>query len=314
ASVGVTVFPDDGVDPDTLIKNADIAMYRAKETGKGRCSVFTPAMNERVVKRLKLENELRKAIEAKELLPYYQPLVDVQTGEVTGMEALVRWQKEHGELISPISFLPTAEETGLILQIDEHILRTACAYVKKLNDSRNGNNLYVSVNMSARQLGRRDIVETVISAYTQAGLEPENLGLEVTEGIIIDNFDNAVNILTRIRDLGVRIFLDDFGTGYSSLSYLKKLPLDVLKMDKTFVSDLPEDKNSRAIAHAITSMAHELGIKMVAEGVETEGQLEYLRSIGCDIIQGYIYSKPLPGDKLKNFVSEKKQLGEVTRI
>ncbi len=314
ASVGVTVFPDDGVAPDTLIKNADIAMYRAKETGKGRCSVFTPAMNERVIKRLKLENELRKAIEAKELIPYYQPLVEMRTGEVRGMEALVRWQKEDGEIISPANFLPIAEETGLILQIDEQILRTACAYVKKLNDSRNGKNLYVNVNMSARQLGRRDIVETVISAYTKADLEPENLGLEVTEGIIIDNFDNAVNILSRMRDLGVRILLDDFGTGYSSLSYLKKLPLDVLKMDKTFVSDLPEDKNSRAIAHAITSMAHDLGIKVVAEGVETEGQLEYLKSIGCDIIQGYIYSKPLPSDKLKKFVSEKRQLGEVTRI
>lgn len=307
SSAGITVFPQDGDDVTELLKNADMAMYHAKESGKNNYQFFTKALNEKLSARLVLETKLKKAIERRELLLHYQPKVSILTGRMTGMEALLRWRQPDGTLIPPSTFIPLAEETGLIVTLDDWALRTACAFTKRIHDTIPpilNLAVNVSVNLSARDLERLDIVESISAVVTETGLSPEILELELTESAIIKNLDMAVGTLRDLRDRGFNISIDDFGTGYSSLNYITKLPINVLKLDRSLIIDLPMNPNARSVARAITSMAHDLGVKIVAEGVETREQLDFLCSIRCNEIQGYLFSKPLPEDEFENLLRE----------
>ncbi|MCX5875969.1 MAG: EAL domain-containing protein [Deltaproteobacteria bacterium] len=294
-SVGISFFPADGADADTLLKNAELAMYRAKEEGKNTYQMFTKAMNAQVVHRLSLENSLRKALDRKEFLVYYQPKVSLVTGRIVGMEALVRWRAADGRLISPLDFIPLAEETGLIIPIGELVLRQACldtkGWLRDYNDR-----LALSVNLSPRQFMQQDLLATVTAIIAETGFPSDRLELEITESAVMAHEEAAIILLRKIKEMGVRLALDDFGTGYSSLQYLRKLPFDTLKMDRSFVIDLPEDQSSAAIAITILTLAKSLWMEVVAEGVETVEQLEFLRSHKCGEIQGFLFSPPVPAE------------------
>ncbi|MDH4333146.1 MAG: EAL domain-containing protein [Desulfobulbaceae bacterium] len=294
-SIGISFFPADGGDADTLLKNAELAMYRAKEEGKNTYQLFTKGMNAQVVHRLSLENSLRKALDRKEFLVFYQPKVSLVTGRIVGMEALVRWRAADGRLISPLDFIPLAEETGLIIPIGEEVLRQACldagAWLRGYDDR-----LTLSVNLSPRQFKQKDLLDTVAAILSETGFPADRLELEITESAVMANEEEAIVLLRKIKETGVRLALDDFGTGYSSLHYLRKLPFDTLKMDRSFVIDLPEDLSSAAIAITILTLAKSLWMEVVAEGVETVEQLEFLRSHNCAEIQGFIFSPPVPAE------------------
>jgi diguanylate cyclase (GGDEF)-like protein/PAS domain S-box-containing protein len=310
-SLGITWFPSDGDSAESLVKNADLAMYHAKQLGKNNYQIFNKAMNERAMRRLKLERGLRKAIDDEELVAYYQPKVNLETRRIVGTEALVRWKNKDGSLISPDEFIPLAEETGLIIGIDEWMLHEACAFIKEIHNEDHRDlpvSVNVSVNLSAVVLERKDLVEIVSSTIEGIGLKPEHLELEVTESSVIRNLDLAITTIQRLRDRGFNVSMDDFGTGYSSLSYLVKLPINILKIDRAFVTDLPTSANSRSVARAIVAMAHDMGMKVVAEGVETEEQLNFLDEIGCDEVQGYYFSPPIPKDKFLNLLKENREL------
>lgn len=306
-SVGITLFPDDGDSVVELIKNADLAMYHAKKLGKNNYQIFNNGMKERTLKRLKMEKDLRKALDRNELLTYYQPKVNIKSGKIVGMEALIRWRKADGILISPVEFIPLAEETGLIIGIDEWMLQSACAFIRDLQGPHLNDlsvSVNVSVNLSAIVLERKDLVETVTNKVNELGLEHHHVELEVTESSIIRNVDLAIDTIQRLRDGGFNVAMDDFGTGYSSLSYLTKLPINILKMDRAFVIDLPTNIKARSVAKAIVTMAHDMDIKIIAEGVETREQLDILKSIDCDEIQGFIFSRPLPQEDLRKLLLE----------
>ena len=306
-SVGISFFPADGADADTLLKNAELAMYRAKEEGKNTYQMFTKSMNAQVVHRLSLENSLRKALDRQEFLVYHQPKVSLATGRIVGMEALVRWQTTDGRLISPLDFIPLAEETGLIVPIGEQVLRQACLDVKGwLRDY--DDRLALSVNLSPRQFMQKDLLATVTGILAETGFPPQRLELEITESAVMANEEAAIALLLELKGLGVRLALDDFGTGYSSLHYLRKLPFDTIKMDRSFVKDLPGNRNSAAIAITILTLAHSLGMEVVAEGVETEEQLEFLRSRNCAEIQGFLFSPPVPAEDFAAMLRADRQL------
>lgn len=309
-SLGITWFPSDGDSAESLVKNADLAMYHAKQLGKNNYQIFNKAMNERAMRRLKLERGLRKAITNQELVAYYQPKVNLKTRRIVGTEALVRWKNKDGSLISPNEFIPLAEETGLIIGIDEWMLHEACAFIKEIHHEDHRDlpvSVNVSVNLSAVVLERKDLVEIVASTIEGVGLKPEHLELEVTESSIIRNLDLAITTIQRLRDRGFNVSMDDFGTGYSSLSYLVKLPINILKIDRAFVTDLPTSANSRSVARAIVSMAHDMGMKVIAEGVETKEQLSFLDEIGCDEVQGYYFSPPVPKETFLNLLKENRE-------
>lgn len=295
-SIGISFFPNDGADADSLIKNAELAMYRAKEEGKNTCKLFTGAMNAQVVHRLSLENSLRKALERHEFLVYYQPKVLAATGRIVGMEALVRWRATDGRLISPLDFIPLAEETGLIVAIGEQVLRQACLDVGKWLGEYD-DHLTLSVNLSPKQFMQQDLLATVTAILAETGFPLKRLELEITESSVMSKEEAAIALLLKLKALGVRLALDDFGTGYSSLHYLSKLPFDTIKMDRSFVKGLPRDLSSSAIAVTILTLAHSLGMKVVAEGVENEEQLEFLRSRNCSEIQGFFFSPPIPAEE-----------------
>jgi diguanylate cyclase (GGDEF)-like protein/PAS domain S-box-containing protein len=306
-SIGITFFPSDGSDAGTLLKNAELAMYRAKEEGKNTYQLFTRTMNDKVVHRLSLENNLRKALDRREFLVYYQPKVSLATGRIVGMEALVRWQTVDGRLISPLDFIPLSEETGLIIPIGEHVLRQACLDTKGWLIGHE-DHLIVSVNLSPKQFMQDNLLATVTAILHETGFPPERLELEITESAVMANEEAAIALLLKLKELGVRLALDDFGTGYSSLHYLRKLPFDTIKMDRSFVKDLPEDPSSVAIAITILTMAHSLGMEVVAEGVETVAQLEFLRSRSCSEIQGFLFSPPVPAQAFSSLLLEKREL------
>jgi len=291
-TIGITFFPSDGNDADTLLKNAELAMYRAKEEGKNKYQLFTTAMNAKVVHRLSLENSLRKALDNHEFLVYYQPRVAAATGRILGMEALVRWQSKDGRLISPLDFIPLAEETGLVIPLGEQVLRQACRDTRQWLEK--SKDLVVSVNLSPRQFMQEDLVRTITGILRETGLPPSQLELEITEGAVMTNEQAALAQLLELKALGIRLALDDFGTGYSSLHYLRRLPIHTLKIDRSFIKDLPGEPNSAAIAATILSLAQALHLEVVAEGVENAEQLNFLRRLNCNEIQGYLFSPPVP--------------------
>jgi len=301
-SIGISLFPADGTDVESLVRHADIAMDRAKARGGASFQFFVPEMTESAAERLDLEQDLRAAIERDELLLHYQPQVDLATERITGMEALVRWQHPTRGLIPPDRFVPLAEETGLIVPLGEWVLREACAQ-NRAWQAADLPRVPVAVNLSARQFQDDRPAERTDRALDRSGLDPECLDRELTESAVMTDADAAIATLCRMRDIGVGISIDDFGTGHSSLSYLKRFPIDRLKIDKGFVQSLLVDAKDEAITRAIIGMANNLELRAVAEGVETTEQLDFLRSLGCDEGQGYLYSRPLPAEEAGAFLA-----------
>ncbi len=292
ASTGIALYPHDGSDADSLLKAADTALSRAKEQGGNQYQYFTADMNAMAHHRLKLESELRRALEQGEFQLYYQPQVDAVSRKVVSMEALIRWFHPEKGMVPPFEFISVAEESGLIVPIGEWVLRTACNHTQQWNE-KYGLDLRVGVNLSGRQFSQPDLVEVVTSTLQQSGLPNSNLDLEVTESIAMDDIDGCIATLQQFKDMGIHSSMDDFGTGYSSLSYLQQMPLSTLKIDRAFVKDIRGKGENGEIARAIIAMSHSLGMNVIAEGVETEEQLVYLRDQQCDIIQGFYISKPL---------------------
>jgi len=302
-SIGVAVYPSESTAADTLIEHADIAMYRAKKLGRNNFQFYTPAMNEESMERVRIESALRNAVERGEFVLYYQPQLDLKTGKVCGMEALIRWQHPELGMVPPSRFISIAEETGMIVAIGAWVLRTACAQNKAWQDA-GYDKLRVAVNLSARQFGAADLIDNLASVLHDTGLEPKYLEIELTESLFMSDITPAVDLLHRMKALGVNLSIDDFGTGYSSLSYLSRFPIDVLKIDRSFVADITRDANDEAIVTSIIALAHNLKLAVIAEGVETQEQLDYLRRHGCDEMQGYYFSKPLAADEFEQLLIE----------
>jgi diguanylate cyclase (GGDEF)-like protein len=299
ASIGISIFPTDGQDPETILKNAGAALNQAKKLGGNKYRFYTADMNARALKRLALETSLRGAIEKEELVLYYQPQIDYSTGRIVCAEALVRWQHPSLGLLPPSEFIPLAEDTGMILQLGVWVMRTACTEARAWQVGGLGS-LHIAVNVSAREFRRPDFFETTVDILTETGLEPGCLELELTETTIMENAEAAVDLLSRIRKLGVQIAIDDFGTGYSSLSYLKRLPIDTLKLDRSFVNGATSDPDDAALVMAVITLAHNFRLKVVAEGVETEEHLRFLRLLRCDGGQGYLFGKPMPANVFRS--------------
>jgi predicted signal transduction protein with EAL and GGDEF domain len=289
-SIGIAVFPDDGRDAETLIRNSDAAMYHAKELGRANYQFFTAEMNQAASRRLALEADLRRALGKDELRVYYQPIVDAKTGLVAAHEALARWEHPERGLVEPAEFIQLAEESGMILKLGEWVLRQACRWGTFIGVERG---LPVSVNLSPRQFNDPKLVHTVAAALRETGLPARLLQLEITETTAMQYTDVTLATLNRLKALGVSIAIDDFGTGYSSLSYLKRFPVDLLKIDGSFTGELPADPDQCAIVSAIVALAHALELQVIAEGVESEDQRAFLVSCGCDFIQGYLTGAPL---------------------
>jgi len=296
ASVGISLFPMDGDDCQTLLKNAGAALYKAKKSGGANYQFFTSDMHELATKRLALESHLRRAIQNEELLVHYQPRVSVDSLAITGVEALVRWRHPTLGLISPSEFIPLAEDTGLIVPIGEWVLRTASLQGRRWRDQGFAP-IQIAVNISARQFHDQDLAQTVIMILEETGLSPKNLELEITESSIMQDAEFAAGMLNRLKNMGINISIDDFGTGFSSLASLKRLPIDVLKIDQSFVREATSDPDDAALVMAIITLAHNLRLKVIAEGVETEDQLRFLQLLRCDEIQGELFSKPLAAEK-----------------
>ncbi|RTK99992.1 MAG: EAL domain-containing protein [Neisseriaceae bacterium] len=300
SSVGLSLFPDDGNDHDALIKNADAAMYQAKAAGRNSYHVFTDELKEKAVERVQIESGLRRALENGELRLNYQPQIDIASGRIIGAETLIRWHHPELGVISPLRFIPVAEESGLIVPIGEWILQQACKQARQWQVD--GFELTIAVNISAVQFRHKSLEDTVNRALAYSNLPPQWLELELTEGLIMEGSDAIIGIMQRLRQIGVKLSIDDFGTGYSSLSYLKRFPIDKLKIDQSFVRDITSDPDDAAITRAIINMAQSLKLKVIAEGVENEAQLDYLRQHACDEYQGYYCSKPLPADEFSTLL------------
>jgi len=300
-SIGIGIFPSDGHDPETLVRNADTAMYRAKDQGRDNYQLYAPAMNARALERLALENMLRKALSQRELMVYYQPLVDLASRRIVGLEALVRWQHPELGFLLPAQFISMAELSGLIIPIGQWVMLTACKQLRQWQ-KRVDSDLTVSVNLSARQFQQPNLVSAVADVLDETGIDPRSLELEITESNAMQNAEVTIHTLRELKALGVRISMDDFGTGYSSLNYLKRFPIDTLKLDQSFVREVNTDRRDAAIVSAVISMAHSLDLKVVAEGVETEEQLSFLRQQRCDRIQGFLFSAPMSAEELEPYL------------
>lgn len=306
-NIGIALYPKDGENAETLLRNASLALYRIKGQGRDNYQFYTSTLNTKAFERLVLENSLRRALERGEFAVYYQPQINLATRQVIGMEALIRWQHPDLGLIAPTKFIPLAEEIGLIGPLSEWVLWTACAQNKAWQDA-GFPPLRIAVNLSARLFGQQDLMGIVKRVLEETGLNPNYLDLELTESIVMENAEGTIQTLYELKEMGVHISVDDFGTGYSSLSYLKRFPIDILKIDKSFVQDITTDPNNAAIAELIISMAHTLNLNVIAEGVETEEQLTFLQSHRCNEAQGYLFSKPLSAKELEVLLQEQKDL------
>jgi EAL domain-containing protein (putative c-di-GMP-specific phosphodiesterase class I) len=306
-SIGVSLHPQDGADADTLLRNADAAMYRAKELGRNRFQFFTADVHERIRRRMELESSLRLALERDEFELHYQPQVCLKQGGIVGAEALLRWRHPEKGMVGPNQFIPFAEETGLIVPIGEWVLRRACMQNKAWQDA-GLPPIPVAVNMSAKQCEQQDVDEVVRRALRDSGLDPKYLELEITESISMANPEQSVPLMARLKETGVALSIDDFGTGFSNLSYLKRFPVDRLKIDLSFVREITTDPGSLAISEAIITMSHSLNMQVIAEGVETEGQLALLGARNCDSIQGYFFSPPVEPGAFSRLLREGRRL------
>lgn len=300
-SIGISLSPDDGIDALTLLKNAGAALSYVRKNGGNNYKFFTSDIHDNALSRLALEKELRRALERNEFELNYQPKVDMATGKMTGMEALLRWNHPDRGLVPPLDFIPLAEETGLIVPIGEWVLRNACAQSKVWHDM--GFALNVAVNLSPRQFQQEDLVSSINKIVAETGFDPRNLNLELTESSIMNNAESAVAILRALKDTGIEISIDDFGTGYSSLGVLKDLPIDVLKIDKTFINDVTTNPDDAALVTAVVRLGHNLRLKVVAEGVETNEQLSFLHRLQCDEWQGYLFSKPVSAETFEKLLN-----------
>jgi predicted signal transduction protein with EAL and GGDEF domain len=293
ASIGIAFAPQDGLDVDQLLKWADLALYRAKSDGRGVYRLFHREMDARIQARRGMESDLHQALHCGQLELYYQPIIDLRSRRVVGFEALLRWQHPTRGVVSPSEFIPLAEETGLIVPIGEWVLRQACFAATHWPAE-----LKVAVNLSAVQFKNRNLYDVTIAALRESGLRPDRLEFEITETVMLHHVDATLTTLRQFRELGVHFAMDDFGTGYSSLSYLRRFPFDRIKIDQTFVRDLGEQADSMAIVRAVSALGNDLGMSITAEGVETWQQLWALQQAGCTEVQGYLFSRPVPGDKV----------------
>jgi EAL domain-containing protein (putative c-di-GMP-specific phosphodiesterase class I) len=304
SSVGVSIFPGDGKDVNDLLKNADSAMYNAKREGPNCYSFYKSHMNARAMELLELERDLRYALDNKEFVLHYQPMVDLKNNEIIGVEALLRWVHPTKGLIPPYQFIELAEETGLIIDIGEWVLRTACAQNKAWQKA-GLPKIIMSVNLSSHQFRHKNIVQSVSNALKSTKLAPQYLELELTESSIMGNTELYLRAMENLKALGINLSIDDFGTGYSSLSYLKRFPVSKLKIDRSFVKDLPRDEDDDAIVLAIIALAQQLNLSVIAEGVETEEQLQFLKENQCSEVQGYYFSRPIEANDCTKLLKEK---------
>ncbi len=300
-SIGISVYPKDGHDVGNLMRNADTSMYLAKQQGRDTYQFYTTGADAVAINRLHMENKLRQALEYKEFEVWYQPRFELSSGYLVGAEALIRWRSPEMSLVAPAQFIPLAEDTGLIIPIGELVLRTACADYLEWHQ-RHPRSLTVSVNFSARQFWQEDLLDKIERLVKELRIEPKNLELELTESLIMPNAEETIETLRALKKTGICISVDDFGTGYSSLSYLKRFPIDILKIDQSFIYDIGEDNEDMTLVSAIIAMAHKLNLKVVAEGVETEQQLDFLTLHQCDYAQGYLFGKPIPAAAFKRLL------------
>jgi EAL domain-containing protein (putative c-di-GMP-specific phosphodiesterase class I) len=303
ASIGISMFPTNAQDEQSLMKQADIAMYLAKEEGKNNFQFYSETIQVQSLERLTLEASLRRALERSEFTLHYQAKLDLNTRKITGVEALLRWQNPDLGMVSPTRFIPIAEETGLIVPIGMWVLQTACA--QNVAWQREGlPPLCMAVNLSARQFANETVIEDITAALEESGMKPELLELELTESMVMQNTERAIKILGALKRMGVRIALDDFGVGYSSLAQIKRYPIDTLKVDRSFIHGLTENPGDKAITEAIISMGKTLSLTVIAEGVETQEQAAFLREHACDEMQGYYFNKPIPGDEFAGLLRQ----------
>ncbi|MGD1074599.1 MAG: EAL domain-containing protein [Thermodesulfovibrionales bacterium] len=304
ASIGISIHPNDGSDASALLRNSYTAMQRARETAKNSYKFYSPTMNDKAFERMIMENNLQLALKRNEFFLHYQPQINLDTGQISGMEALVRWQRPGAGVVYPNEFIKLMEEIGLIVPLGEWVLRTACAQSRALQET-SRKPMRVAVNLSVRQF-QQNIIETVQRVLEDTGLEPNFLELELTESIFVQDVEAAVEVLHAMRRMGVNISIDDFGMGYSSLSYLKYFPINKLKIVEPFISSIAIDPNDAVIAKAIVALAHSLNMKVIAEGVEKEEDLEFIRSLHCDELQGNIFSHPVPAEEIAKLLTSEK--------
>ncbi|MBF0472600.1 MAG: bifunctional diguanylate cyclase/phosphodiesterase [Nitrospirae bacterium] len=301
--IGISMFPDDSDNCSDLLRNAGLALYHVKKQGISGCEYYGSQMNEAIQRRMSLEDRLRKAIKREELELYYQPKINISTGRITGFEALLRWHNKKGEMVVPNDFIPFAEETGLIIPIGDWVIQSACRQNKIWRDA-GLPSVRIAVNISARQFRHGGFLNTLTDVLKETRLKPDSIDIEITESMLIEDIQKTVLMLAELKEMGFKISMDDFGTGYSSLNYLKKFPIDTLKIDKSFVQNCSSDPFDSVILSTIIAMAHNLNIRVVAEGVETSAQLELLRVFNCDEVQGFYFSRPIPADKAAEMLKE----------
>lgn len=302
ASIGIAMFDKSYETPDFILRDADIAMYRAKKNGRAGHEVFNSAMHAKALSLAQLETDLRNAIERDQLQLYYQPIINLESGELLGFESLLRWHHHDKDLISPMDFIPIAEETGIIIEIGLWAIKTACRQLYYWQN--HNNNIYVSVNVSAKQIAREDFVDSLVQIIKETGINPTGLKIELTETMLIDNPERIIKLLDQLRSLGIKIYVDDFGTGYSSLSYLHRFPIDVLKIDRSFVNMIGNTGENTELVNAIVTLTHSLKMSVIAEGIENKGQMDYLKKIGCTSAQGFYFSRPVPIEQTDKLLAQ----------
>lgn len=302
-NAGVVFYPSDGENAEVLLKNASIARFRARAEGHNKYRIYNVNMNQKLLEELMVEKDLHRAIEKKEFQLQYQPFIDINTGRIVEVEALLRWHHPQKGIIPPLKFIPLAEDNGLIIPIGEWVLREACRQNKLWQDM-GYKPITVSVNIAVPQFEREDFVETIACALKDTGLEPQYLGIEITEGMAMKDVDMNIEKLHQLKDIGIKISIDDFGTGFSSLSYFTKFPIDSLKIDRSFIQNIENSSQSKTIVSTIVSMSSALGIENVAEGIETEEQLNFIRTVKCHKAQGYLFSKPINVEEFEKLLAE----------